>query len=77
MCRSRRPGPGAGRPCNCREIARRRLDPATLGKIEGLLAQEAPALDHPNVTLASIASWADEYRADHKDTAGWHFVDTG
>ncbi|MEK9285460.1 MULTISPECIES: S1/P1 nuclease [unclassified Bradyrhizobium] len=57
------------------EIAQRRLDPATLGKIEGLLAQEAPGLDHPNVTLASIASWADDYRADHKDTAGWHFVD--
>ncbi|MGY8684088.1 S1/P1 nuclease [Bradyrhizobium sp. UFLA05-153] len=57
------------------EIAQRRLDPATLDKIATLLALEAPALDHPHVTLASIGSWADDYRADHKDTAGWHFVD--
>lgn len=56
------------------EIAQRRLDPATLDKIANLLALEAPALDRPNVTLVSIANWADDYRADHKDTAGWHFV---
>jgi len=26
-------------------------------------------------TLADIASWADEYRTDHPETAKWHFVD--
>jgi hypothetical protein len=56
------------------EIAQRRLDPATLGKIDALLALEVPSLDHPRVALASIAGWADDYRADHKDTGGWHFV---
>lgn len=57
------------------EIAQRRLDPATLGKVEALLVLDVPALDHPTIALASIASWADDYRADHKDTGDWHFVD--
>jgi hypothetical protein len=26
------------------------------------------------VALSSIASWADDYRASHSDTASWHFV---
>ena len=26
-------------------------------------------------TLADVASWADEYRADHPETAKWHYVD--
>jgi hypothetical protein len=49
------------------EIAQRRLDPDTLRKINALLGGE--------VSLASIASWADDYRALHRETAGWHFVD--
>lgn len=40
-----------------------------------MLALEVPALDRPSISLASIANWADDYRADHKDTADWHFVD--
>jgi hypothetical protein len=26
-------------------------------------------------SLASVASWADEYRTDHPETAPWHYVD--
>ena len=57
------------------EIAQRRLDPQTLAKIETLLKSEAPSLDAPSVALASIGSWADDYRAQHPGTANWHFVD--
>ena len=57
------------------EIAQRRLDESSLAKIRALLAAEAPAVDHPAVALSSIASWADDYRATHSDTASWHFVD--
>jgi hypothetical protein len=28
-----------------------------------------------NASLPSIASWADDYRALHLDSADWHFVD--
>jgi len=28
-----------------------------------------------NQSLADIASWADDYRRDHSETAKWHFVD--
>jgi len=49
------------------EIAQRRLDADTLKKVKTLLGGE--------ISLASIASWADDYRAGHEETAGWHFVD--
>jgi hypothetical protein len=51
------------------EIAQRRLDRGTLDKMKskGLLGGE--------VSLASLASWADDYRATHRETSGWHFVD--
>src|ERR1700678_1861138 len=26
-------------------------------------------------SLADVASWADEYREDHRETARWHYVD--
>ncbi len=48
------------------ELAERRLDSDTLRKVKILLG---------GVSMASIASWADDYRADHKETSGWHFVD--
>jgi hypothetical protein len=55
------------------EIAQRRLDQATLAKIANLLKLDTPEGQSP-VSLASIASWADAYTADHPETAGWHFV---
>jgi hypothetical protein len=55
------------------EIAQRRLDQATLAKIANLLKLDTPEHQAP-VSLASIASWADDYTAEHPETAGWHFV---
>jgi hypothetical protein len=48
------------------EIAERRLDAETLRKVRVLLGGE--------ISMASIASWADDYRALHPETGGWHFV---
>jgi nuclease S1 len=49
------------------EIAQRRLSPEATAKVREILGE--------NASLASIASWADDYRALHLDSAGWHFVD--
>jgi nuclease S1 len=49
------------------EIAQRRLSPEAAAKVREILGE--------NGSLASIASWADDYRALHLDSAGWHFVD--
>jgi S1/P1 Nuclease len=48
------------------EIAQRRLSPEAAAKVREILGE--------NASLASIASWADDYRALHLDSAGWHFV---
>ena len=56
------------------EIAQRRLDAGTLEKIKTLLKDEAPEVEAPQVALASIASWADDYRAQHEQSTNWHFV---
>src|SRR5215467_3780846 len=52
------------------EIAEHRLareSPTTMKKIQDLLG--------PGVSLASIASWADDYRDEDPGTYNWHFVD--
>jgi nuclease S1 len=49
------------------ELAQRRLDAETLKAVKRILGGE--------VSLASIASWGDDYRAENRDTSGWHFVD--
>ena len=49
------------------EIAQRRLDPAASAGVTAALG--------PQVSLASIASWADGQRAEHPQTGNWHFVD--
>jgi hypothetical protein len=43
------------------------LSPEAAAKVREILGE--------NASLASVASWADDYRALHLDTAGWHFVD--
>jgi hypothetical protein len=48
------------------ELAQRRLDSDTLRKVKALLGGE--------VSLASVASWADDYRALNPKSGGWHFV---
>jgi hypothetical protein len=55
------------------EVAQRRLDPSTLAKIANLLKLDTPEGQAP-VSLASIASWADDYAAEHPETAPWHYV---
>jgi hypothetical protein len=49
------------------EIAERRLTPAAAAQVRQILGG--------NASLASIASWADDYRAVHMQTTRWHFVD--
>jgi nuclease S1 len=49
------------------EIAQRHLTTAASAQIKGILGSDA--------SLASLSSWADDYRALHFDTSGWHFVD--
>jgi hypothetical protein len=52
------------------EVAQRRLNrdaPAIMGKIQSILG--------PGVSMASIASWADDYREQESATEYWHFVD--
>jgi len=53
-------------------IAETRLDPAAKAEVQRLLATE------PGATLASIAPWADQLRAEDPDlgkrSAGWHYV---
>ncbi|MDH7973213.1 S1/P1 nuclease [Sphingomonas sp. AR_OL41] len=54
-------------------IARARLSPAALAKVDAILAQ-----DHDGSTpsdMLSRAVWADIYRRDHRETAQWHFAD--
>jgi S1/P1 Nuclease len=57
------------------EIAQRRLSPAALQKVNELLVGELPGLPGSSpIGLASIASWADDYRASHDESRNWHFV---
>lgn len=49
------------------EIAQRRLSNEAAKMVEEVLGR--------GHSLASIASWADDYRSLHPETAGWHFVD--
>lgn len=54
-------------------IARSRLSPETLAKVDAILAQ-----DHDQSTpsdMMSRAVWADIYRRDHRETSEWHFAD--
>lgn len=48
------------------EIAQRRLTPEARAEAERLLGTGA--------SLASISSWADDYRAENPDTELWHFI---
>jgi hypothetical protein len=55
------------------EIAQRRLNAAAREAISTILRNVSPSLDH--ASLASFASWADDYRITHPETTNWHFVD--
>jgi hypothetical protein len=49
------------------EIAQRRLTPEASAAVDRILGH--------NHSLASVASWADDYRDQDPTTAPWHFVD--
>jgi hypothetical protein len=52
------------------EIAQRKI-----AQEQPALAQKLEAILGPGRSLASIASWADDFREEHKSTTNWHFVD--
>lgn len=55
-------------------IARARLSPQTIAKVDAILAQDHDTLTPPD--MLSRATWADAWRgAGHRETAEWHFVD--
>jgi hypothetical protein len=49
------------------EIAQRRLTPAAAAKVRDILGG--------NISLASIAAWADDVRGPRPHTYNWHFTD--
>ena len=55
------------------KIAYAHLTPASRAKVDALLAADADTLTAPD--FASRATWADKYRAEHRETAEWHYVD--
>jgi hypothetical protein len=54
-------------------IAYRHLTPKARAKVDALLASDPDTLTPPD--FASRATWADQYRNGHRETAEWHFVD--
>ncbi len=55
------------------EVAYHQLNTGPLAVVNRLL-KIAP--DSTNtISLASIGSWADDYRANNKNTSNWHFID--
>jgi hypothetical protein len=48
-------------------VADNYLTPETRAAIKDLLGKDS---------IADVASWADEYRQEHPETAKWHFADT-
>ncbi|WP_281407762.1 S1/P1 nuclease [Mesorhizobium sp. CU3] len=57
------------------EIAQHRLNKDAYEAIERLLRTHLKLEEPATVSLASVASWADNYRSAHKETSNWHFVD--
>ena len=49
------------------EIAQRHLTPKAAAQVRQIMGKDA--------SLASLSSWADDYRALHIETSRWHFVD--
>jgi hypothetical protein len=64
---------GTGGHAIVAEIAQRRLNDAARAAVSTIFANASPVLMH--ASLASFASWADDFRASHHETTNWHFVD--
>jgi len=54
------------------EIGQRRLTDTARSAISSILTNISPTLTH--ASLASLASWADDYRSSRRETTNWHFV---
>jgi hypothetical protein len=54
------------------EIAQRRLNDTARAAVATIFANASPVLKY--ASLASFASWADDYRPSHHETTNWHFV---
>jgi hypothetical protein len=54
-------------------IAQGYLNPPVLKKVNAMLAADTDTLVAHDI--ASAATWADQYRRHHPETAQWHFVD--
>jgi hypothetical protein len=55
-------------------IADHYLEPQVRSKVTALLNTDASGLTADR-SIASEATWADRYRAQHRDTEDWHYVD--
>jgi hypothetical protein len=55
------------------EIAQRRLNDTARAAVANIFKTSAPELAY--ASLASFASWADDFRPEHPETTNWHFVD--
>jgi len=55
------------------EIAQRRLNDTARAAVTTILRNVSPTLAY--ASLASFASWPDDYRPSHPETSKWHFVD--
>jgi len=47
-------------------VAMDHLTPVAAQNVKAILGKD---------TMADVASWADDYKQDHRETAGWHFTD--
>jgi len=54
-------------------IAEHYLTPAAKRQVDALLAADTDNRTAHNI--ADAATWADKYRASHRETASWHFAD--
>jgi S1/P1 Nuclease len=54
-------------------IAEHYLTPAAKKQVDAMLAADTDELTKHDI--ASAATWADKYRAGHRETASWHFTD--
>src|SRR6185295_3634404 len=55
------------------EIAQRRLSDEARAAVASIFRTVSPVLTY--ASLASFASWPDDYRPHHLETTNWHFVD--
>jgi len=53
-------------------VAQHYLTPTAKKQVDAMLAADTDELTQHDI--ASEATWADKYRAGHRETASWHFT---